>query len=366
MKRQIVFYAPIGKGTPPERIGGAEAGCLKTMEIYKNAGIEVIHLNRPVSKGGLLKYLIGMCSAPVKLFFVLLFHPYAIIHIVGFYRRTVFQENVMMNIGRGLKRKVIYELRNGAMIKSYNEGSRLYKKLLGALLTKADVVLCQGLEYIDMIRDKYDVERSYYPNYIMDDFVKPNNVERGEKLRLIYVGRVVPEKHIDVCIETLAKLRLAGKDAYLDIVGGCDDNYRKYLDNIISHERMNEFITFHGRQSSLYIRDILHKMHYFLFPSEEANEGHSNALTEAMGCGVVPIVSTAGFNASICGNPDLVANDIKPDSYAKIIMDIEMNNSWTVYSDLCYSRVIENFTQSKVAKKLLSYVEPLFKRQDEK
>lgn len=68
MKKRVIFYAPIGKGTPPERIGGAETGCLKTMSIYKDAEIAVLHINRPVSKGGLLRYIGGMLSCGIRLF----------------------------------------------------------------------------------------------------------------------------------------------------------------------------------------------------------------------------------------------------------------------------------------------------------
>ena len=360
MKRQIIFYAPIGKGTPIERIGGAEAGCLKTMDIYTKAGIDVLHLNRPVSKGGIIKYAIEMCIAPIRLFFILLLHPFAVVHIVGFYHRTVLQEYIMMSIGHILNHKVIYELRNGSMVKSYNEGSAFYRKVLGKLLKKSDVVLCQGMEYIDMIRDKFGIERSYYPNYIMNDFIEPNCPERGEKIRLVYVGRVVPEKNIDVCIKVLGLLRNNGKDAYLDIVGGYNEAYKNILNMLISEEKLNDYITFHGRKQSLYIKNILHKAHYFLFPSAEVNEGHSNALTEAMGCGVVPIASAAGFNASICGVPDLIAKDILPESYFRIIQNIEKDNRWAEYSDYCYNRILNNYTESIVSKKLIDYITPLF------
>ena len=56
-----------------------------------------------------------------------------------------------------------------------------------------------------------------------------------------------------------------------------------------------------GQQPFERICDELQKAHFFVFPSQEKMEGHSNSLTEAMTFGVVPIVSAAGFNASIVG-----------------------------------------------------------------
>lgn len=360
MKKVILFYAPIGKGTPPERIGGAEAGCLKTMAIYRDAGINPIHINRPVSRGGFVKYILGMLFAPIKLAFLCISHPNSVIHIVGFYHRTIGQEKLMVTIAKVLGHKVIYEPRNGSMVVSYYEGDKKYRNKIKYLLSKPDVVLCQGLEYVKFIKEKYGIERSYYPNYIMDEFVKPNNLDRGETIRIIYFGRVVPEKNVDVVIKSTALLKNAGLNVSLDIIGGYSEEYRSILDATIKAERLDGIVKFYGRKPFAFIADLLRKSHYYLFPSSEANEGHSNSLTEAMGCGVVPIVSTAGFNASICGNRELVAEDLKPETYAGIIIKIESEKLWKSYSEFCYNRVMDNYTQSIVKKKLISYVEPLF------
>lgn len=362
MKKEILFYAPIGKGTPSESIGGAEAGCLKTMAIYRDADIKPIHINRPVSRGGLLKYVLGMLFAPIKLACLCISHPNSVVHIVGFYHRTIGQEKLMTSIAKILGHKVIYEPRNGSMIVSYYEGNESYKNKLKYLLSKPDVVLCQGLEYVRFIKEKYAIERSYYPNYIMDEFVKSNNLDRGNNIRLVYFGRVVPEKNVDVVIKSTALLRDAGLNVSLDIIGGYNADYKSVLDSTIKVNGLGDIVKFYGRKPFAFISDVLRKSHYYLFPSAEANEGHSNSLTEAMGCGVVPIVSTAGFNASICGNTDLVAEDLKPETYAKIIKKIETERQWKKYSEFCYNRVLDNYTQSIVKEKLISYVMPLFKK----
>lgn len=362
MQKQIIFYAPIGKGTPPERIGGAEAGCLKTMSIYKNAGIAVIHLDRPVSKGGIIRYLILMALVPIKLLFLLLFHPNAVVHVVGFYHRTITQEKLLVSMSKLLGHKVIYEPRNGSMVASYFASPEGYQRKMQYLLIKPDVVLCQGLEYVDMIKKEFGLDRSYYPNYIMDEFIKPNNLNRGNNLKLLYFGRIVAEKNVDVVIEAASILKSMGYNIRLDIIGGCKDDYRKVLDNVIKKENLQDYVIFHGRKPFAYIAEILRTTHYYIFPSAEANEGHSNSLTEAMGCGVVPIVSTAGFNVSICGQDELVANEITPEAFANIVDSIEKDGKWQEFSNKCYERVMNNYTQKIVSKKLISYVEPLFTR----
>lgn len=358
--RQIIFYAPLGKGIPIEKIGGAEAGCLKTKRIYEDAGIEVIPMDKPAISRGKLRFAWDMAVLPLKLIRLLYKYPKAVLHIVGFYTKIARYEWLLMQLGRHTGHKVIYELRNGSMVRTYEEGSESYRKTLKDLLLKPNVVLCQGMEYVDFIRKEWGVERSYYPNYIMDDFLEENNLNRPYPLHLIYFGRVTKSKNVDVIIRTLALVRKSGKEATLDIIGGYDVQYKAVLDKVAQEENVSDFVMFYGRKSFGFIAERLRAAHYFVFPSQEKQEGHSNALTEAMGCGVVPIVSEAGFNGSICGIPELVVKSVEADSFANKIMEIEKNNRWKYYSAWVYRRIVENYTQSIVSKRLIGYVEPLF------
>lgn len=359
--KKIIFYAPLGKNTPPDKIGGAEAGCLKTKKIYEEAGFQVIVIDKPAMSQGRFRFLVEMLITPVILFAAALKEGRNVpVHIVGFYTKIAKYEWILMKIAHFCGNKVIYELRNGSMITTYEEGSEKYRKTLKDLLLQPEIVLCQGQEYVDFIRDNWKVERSYYPNYIMDDFMTDNNLNRPYPLRLIYFGRVTESKNIDIILEVLHILRKKGVDAILDVVGGYDDEYKKYLDKTISADGLDKFVSFYGRKSFQFIAEKLRGAHYFVFPSTEKQEGHSNSLTEAMGCGVVPIVSTAGFNRSICGCDELVVNEIDAEEFANKIIRIETNNEWAKYSNLVYNRVKTNFTQSIVSKKLVAYINKLF------
>lgn len=359
--KQIIFYAPLGKNIPIEKIGGAEVGCLKTKQIYENAGIDVIPLDKPAISRGKTRFFFDMSILPFKLFYLLYKYPNAILHIVGFYTKIARYEWLLMQIGRYAGHKVIYELRNGSMVRTYKEGNDAYKRTLKDLLLKSDVVLCQGLEYVNFIRNQWGIERSYYPNYIMDEFLQKNRLERPHPVRLIYFGRVTESKNVDIIIKVLSLVRKSGIEAILDLIGGYNEQYKKALDKVIQEENMLDYVTFYGRKSFDFIVEHLRCSHYFVFPSQERQEGHSNALTEAMGCGVVPIVSEAGFNASICGIPELVMKDVEAHTFANKIIDIEKRNLWKSYSMQVYQRVKENYTQTIVSKRLISYVEPLFK-----
>ena len=360
-RRAIIFYAPLGKNTPPGKIGGAEAGCLKTKAIYEKSGINVIALDKPAVSKGIFRFVVEMALVPLKLFFLCVWtHKKTPIHIVGFYTKIVKFEWLLMKIAQCCGHKVIYELRNGSMISTYEEGNDKYRRYLRELLILPEVVLCQGMEYVNFIKENWGIERSYYPNYIMDEFLADNTLNRSYPIKLIYFGRVTESKHIDLSINILTLLRKSGIDAKLDIIGGYSEDYKSYLDNVVRQEDVEAHVTFYGRKPFDFIVERLRQSHYFLFPSTEKQEGHSNSLTEAMGCGVVPIVSKAGFNVSICGCEDLVVDGINPQDYADKILGIQNSGRWKYYSDYVYERIVNNFTESIVGENLISTVKRLY------
>lgn len=358
--KQILFYAPLGINTPPERIGGAEAGCLRTLKIYEKAGYEVNIIQKPALSQGKIHYLTNTAIVPLKVLFNLLKNRTTVFHLVGFYMKIAWFEWLLMKIAKGLGHKVIYELRNGSMVWGYEQGTSRYKRIMKSLLIEPDVVLCQGESYVNFIKKKWGIERSFYPNYIMDEFIMPNNLNRGNEIKLIFFGRLIENKSIDTIIETLYYVRQRGMNARLDLIGGCNEKYKAYLDSVVKELNIGDFVTFHGRKPFGFIADKLRESNYFIFPSIEPHEGHSNSLTEAMGCGVVPIVSPAGFNETICGVADLVIPQINAKLYANKIIEIEQQNRWTELSNYVYDRVLKQFTQSIVSEKLISYLEPLF------
>lgn len=358
---QLIFYAPLGYKIPAYRCGGAETGCRKTLSIYQSHGFSVTIIDKPAGAQGFLRYLWGILTVPLILVGQMLKHLDAPVHIVGFYRGTAYYEWLILMICRLFRHKTIYELRNGSMVDSYEKGGRVYRTVLKDLLLKPDVVLCQGQEYIDFIEKNWKVTRNYYPNFLMDEFIQPLHVSRPKPpIRLVYFGRVTPAKNVKLIIEILFELVKDGYEAKLDVFGGYDENYGEELKEVISSYGIGDKVCLHGRQSFSFIADSLRNAHYFIFPSQEKQEGHSNSLTEAMGCGVVPIVSRVGFNASICGNEELVINDYNAVSYAKKVEEIESANRWEQLSGYVYKRIREHFTEGIVGRELIKTVEKLY------
>jgi glycosyltransferase involved in cell wall biosynthesis len=356
-KMNIIFFAPLKNKIPSHDIGGAEMGCLKTLKIYEQSGTEVQLLPKPSKKAGVFSYVMGMFFVPFKLFLLLLKNKKSIVHIVGFYRNVVFLEWLLMQLSHLMGTPVIYEIRNGSMVDSFKKGHFLYKKLLKDLLLNPRIVLCQGEDYVRFIKEKWGVERTYYPNFLQDEFVPSQYRKRDdESVKIIYFGRVAESKNILLMLDVLKILLDNGLNSELVIIGASSADYKLKIDEKIEELGLSPYVKLLGRKSLKEIVEYLQISHYFLFPTNESQEGHSNSLTEAMGLGVVPIVSNKGFNASICGVQNLVIDDFEPTYYAEKIIEIEKTATWLSLSRFVQDRVKCNFTQSIVAAQLLNVI----------
>ena len=110
-----------------------------------------------------------------------------------------------------------------------------------------------------------------------------------DKLRLVFVGRLVPYKGADIALEACSGLLQAGK-AHFDIIGDGPD--MQELQALVAKLGVKNAITLHGWKSHDSVADLLQKADVMVFPS--VREFGGGVVLEAMACGVVPIVVDYG------------------------------------------------------------------------
>jgi len=178
----------------------------------------------------------------------------------------------------------------------------IYNPVFGNMIFKSSdkivVVSPAELDEISQIK-KYNSKVIWIPNGI--DFPKYEGISQDAAknkgtFNLLYVGRLEKQKGIDIAIRIIYMLR--NYPVHLNIVG--TGPYRENLEKLASKLDINEFVSFKGRIEEEELIKLYNKSHIFLLLSEY--EAHSMALTEAIGFGVVPIVSNVG------GNPYIVDN----------------------------------------------------------
>lgn len=106
-----------------------------------------------------------------------------------------------------------------------------------------------------------------------------------ESNRILFVGRLTTEKHIDTLLHAVTKLDPA-LDVTVDIVGGGDQ--RKALDALTAQLGLSDRVRFHGRVDEDELRSLYSRASVFAMPS--IAELQSIATMEAMASGL-PIVA---------------------------------------------------------------------------
>ncbi|MEI3867549.1 glycosyltransferase [Microbacterium sp. CCNWLW134] len=109
-----------------------------------------------------------------------------------------------------------------------------------------------------------------------------------DRNRVLFVGRLTSEKHIDVLLNAVATLDPA-LDVSVDIVGGGDQ--RKNLENLTAQLGLADRVTFHGHASEEDLRAIYSRASVFAIAS--IAELQSIATMEAMASGLPVVAANA-------------------------------------------------------------------------
>jgi glycosyltransferase involved in cell wall biosynthesis len=121
-----------------------------------------------------------------------------------------------------------------------------------------------------------------------DAFSTRNAQHKNDRLRVAYVGRVVEEqKRVSRMLPVCAELRRRKVDFELHIIG--DGPARASLQEKFTSSGLDDNVRFHGWCSPAEVKQLLSEMDVFLLLSDY--EGLPVALLEAMGYGVVPVVT---------------------------------------------------------------------------
>ena len=365
--KKIIFIASFGNFSKLP-LGGGQTAARRLLSALKDMGYQVDAIKRHPATAQkkylrALQFGFWMCIDPIFLFLKLAFRSRkdTITLYMGYMGSILVPLEFMMScVTRFLKYKNVMYLAGGGTEKTYNQSNKLSQYFQRKILNNYKLVMTEGLENIDFVKRHSNTATFHLPNFTEDGFAPISYPTKPtDKWNIIYFGRISVSKNILMGIEVFNKLCLKYDNIYYTIVGGGKKSYCDLVEKKIQESPYNNKISRQGRLSHEMLKQLMADQHFFLFPSNEPREGHSNALNEAMSYGLVPIVSNNNFLPSIVGNNRLVANQMDVDTFANIIINIIENKDFDSLSYQMYERVKQNFTQEIVAKRINHIIDNL-------
>ena len=341
---RVAYCGPIAQPGRPAR-GGYESANRRLIDDLRLRRVDVIELAYPLALG--TRFAKGITYArrfaAIALEMVQHRRRYDIFHLTPLYRHFLYAEAALCLLASSLGKRVTFDIRAGSFINHYRNRSAAYRALVDTLMRQADMVAVEGREFIPFAKPRNKRPILYLPNYHSPHApdLKLSVTRDDQCIGIVFLGRVVPEKGIETALDAVEALQKMGVPVHLDVIGGIYDDYLLSL----GRRAANLPVTFHGSLAPEAIRAKLTSAHYFIFPTRHDGEGHSNALTEAMAEGLVPICSENGFNRSVVGDAGRVLpRDASAQDYAKAIADIGNGDAWQELSRAASRRIAENFT----------------------
>ncbi len=357
MNKRIYFFANFGNWNKLP-FGGGEVGNRKTLELLRKAGFDVIPISKyeRVNNHSFINSLVLLWRILKNVYnylYILMTgrRGNSVVHIAGFYGTMIYFEYILVKLAKILNYKVVYEMRGGGADTFYKDFSCLYRFFFRITIKNADCIFSQGKENFSLLESiKKNCDIFYYPNYVMNGFFpKEYPMKTKSRFNFIYFGRISKSKNVDLVIDVFIKISQKINDVYLDFVGDCDDeDYLSLLKNKIKQGDVRDYVKIWPACNHERLKYHLKEKHFYIFPSQEPREGHSNALTEAMSWGVIPIATSHGFNKTVIGNEGLVVNNLSANDFVNVILSILERGVFEQLSLEVYERVQKLYIEDNV------------------
>jgi glycosyltransferase involved in cell wall biosynthesis len=344
---RVYLSGPIAMGDEPAR-GGFQACNRRTIAALRDCGLEVLPLPYPHPKTQGLRKLLEYAAGFLALYArALCCRRGSIFHITAVGVHFIYLEYILVRIAQLAGCRVVFDIRAGAARAKYDSATQWFRFVFRRTLRAADLLMVEGQPFQGFIEEVAGRRPIHLPNHLDTAAIEPrtSSTRLPSAPTLIYVGRIVPEKGIETALQAVRALHAEGFAASMQIVG---EGKPEYLARLRA-DYADVGTEWLGPLPPDAVIKMLSRAHFFLFPSRHFGEGQSNALTEAMACGVVPIASKQGFNEAVTGEAGVTLAPMElPEAYADAVRRIWEDGSWPSMSALAQARARAHFSTSAV------------------
>jgi len=213
---------------------------------------------------------------------------------------TIPSGPVGLYLNRRLALPYVVSLRGGdvpGLVPGLNRVHSLLKPLRRLVLRRAGAVVANSASLAGLSQKADPFPVRVIPNGVDTIFFRPasNDEEptNADVFRILFVGRMPPEKNVGLLLEAVADLRYrATKRILLDIVG--DGPARQDLERVASGLGLSDCVSWHGWRCKEDVASLYRRADCFVNPS--LFEGLPNTVLEAMASGLPVIASNVGGN----------------------------------------------------------------------
>lgn len=355
MLQKVTLFGPDVGGNPSKAAygggtGGYTRNVLTLVNYFHSSSLEIVHC--PHTYRGQLKrdnFAWRMVVDTQVFIRHLLIHNPKLVHVLAQYRSALPREIMAVMVSKVAGVPVLYEVKAGALISSYKDGSFFYRFLVRRLLRAVDKVLCEGRVYVDFIKNEFGVSAEYFPNVVPDDMVYHRccSLLSSSALRVLYVGFCTVNKGVLDLVEACEMAASRGVEIELTLIGAEDAQCMQWLNERSTHPNLE--LVRHGVQEHDAVLSAFKASDVYCYPTSHPGEGHNNSINEALALGLYVITSRAGFLADII-TPDRGSSlsVIKPEAILEELICIDRDRvSAREKARRGQAHLIENYLTSK-------------------
>lgn len=359
MIKKIFVFGNIGKMSELPKSGG-QTSCRRVIDGLRSKGIEVVPIRRHRAElssriGHIFEVGYFAFHDLIKMLIKILLGPRRNTYFMQmtYAGALVPYELILTMMAKCLGYKTIEYLQGGLVMDTYPKGGFLHKWMFKTNMNFQHFVLFEGMDALKLVQNITQKPKLiYYPSYISDELIPSNAPQKPrDKINFIFFGRINKPKNplIDIEIFNLFCERNKNIEATLTLIGNSDfKEYSEKVDNAINESPYHSKIFRYGNSPYNFLVEKMQDAHFYLFPTEEKAEGHSNALNEAMSQGVIPIACDYHFNKSVIGFDELIVEGYDPEKYVECIERVISQGRIEEFSIGVWERTKKYYSRSVV------------------
>lgn len=365
MINRIYYYGLLGdlKKLP---VGGGQTSARRVIEGLRASGFKVIttdrHWNTKLTKvGHVLETVFFTVFNVSQLFLRLLWgqRKDSIFLNISYSNVLIPLEYFTGRMAQILGYKSVLYLKGGRLKDVINGLSEKRKEMFKKNLDMRSLIMLEGESDIDRIKAFTNTKVIWCPNFIFENNILEHlPVKSEEEIGICHFGRITKDKGVEIVLDSFEILAEKYPKMKLYIIGGIggvgggDTVFYENFNNRCKISKYADRITRVGQSPLEYLKEVMGKSQFFIFPTADPCEGQSNSLNEAMAQGLIPIVSDFHFNRAIVNNDKLVVRGYDAKDYAAVIDSIIENGEMTALSEYAWNRIKNDFAYKKVNKRV--------------